>query len=323
MTRRTLLLAAASATVIGCAAPPSAPPTGPMSFFVTSTGLGKVGDLGGLEGAARHCQALAQAVGAGNRTWRAYLSTQAATLSDTNVVNARDRIGKGPWFNAKGVLIARDVEELHARNNITKETALNEKGEVVSGSGDKPNRHDMLTGSRIDGTAFPGRLGHLVELVAPDLWLRSGEPARRWRGGPLLLLRGGLSVGQTVFFEATFWLLVLFSFVAPVVIYAVLLRTRSVSTATVLMLALVLIVIAGIDLYLLNRLASMARESPSLVDDAVFLSELRLALFLLPALFAGVGINLISHVLVRHLQKAEARFEAEHPERNGAPPRAD
>ena len=84
-----------------------------MSFFVTSTGLGKGGDLGGIDGADRHCQALAQAAGAGNRTWRAYLSTQGATLSDTNVVNARDRIGKGPWFNAKGVLIARDVEDLH------------------------------------------------------------------------------------------------------------------------------------------------------------------------------------------------------------------
>ena len=130
-------------------------------------------------------------------------------------------------------------------------------------------------------------------------------------------------MSQTVFFEATFWLLVLFSFVAPVVIYAVLLRTRSVSAATVLFLALVLIVIAGIDLYLLNRLAVMARDSASLVDDAVFLSELRLALFLLPALFAGVGINLISHVLVRHLQTAEARFEAEHPERNGPSSRTD
>jgi hypothetical protein len=129
-------------------------------------------------------------------------------------------------------------------------------------------------------------------------------------------------VSQTVFIEATFWLLVLFSFVARVVIYVALLRTRSVSAATVLILALVLIVIAGIDLYLLNRLASMARESASLVDDAVFLSELRLALFLLPALFAGVGINLISHVLIRHLEKAEAQFEAEHPDRTGAPPRA-
>jgi hypothetical protein len=130
-------------------------------------------------------------------------------------------------------------------------------------------------------------------------------------------------VSQTVFFEATFWLLVLFSFVAPVAIYGVLLRTRSVSAGTVLILALVLIVIAGIDLYLLNRLATMARDSASLVDDAVFLSELRLALFLLPALFAGVGINLISHVLIRHLQKAEARFEAEHPGRDGTPSSTD
>ena len=102
MTRRTLLLAAASATVIGCAAPPSAPPTGPMSFFVTSTGLGKGGDLGGLEGADRHCQALAQAAGAGNRTWRAYLSTQGASFPDTNVVHARDRIGSRALVQRQG-----------------------------------------------------------------------------------------------------------------------------------------------------------------------------------------------------------------------------
>jgi hypothetical protein len=179
MTQRLLVSAAVASTLLGCAAPPSSPPTGPMSFFVTSTGIGKSGDLGGLEGADRHCQALAQAAGAGNRTWRAYLSTQAQTLSDTNVVHARDRIGKGPWFNAKGVLIAGDVEELHARNNITKETALDEKGEVVSGSGDKPNRHDMLTGSRIDGTAFPGR-------PFPDMtcgnWTKSGKEGSAMTG---------------------------------------------------------------------------------------------------------------------------------------------
>jgi hypothetical protein len=129
-----------------------------MSFFVTSVGLGKGGDLGGLEGADRHCQALAQAVGAGNRPWHAYLSTQGASFPDTNVVHARDRIGNGPWFNAKGVLIASNVEELHsAKNNITKETALTEKGDIVSGIGDTPNRHDILTGSRPDGTAFPPR----------------------------------------------------------------------------------------------------------------------------------------------------------------------
>jgi hypothetical protein len=120
-----------------------------MSFFITSVGSGKGGDLGGLEGADRHCQQLAQAVGAGARTWRAYLSTQGQSA-----VNARDRIGRGPWQNAKGVVIAKDVAELHGANNLTKQTALNEQGEVVNGRGDKPNRHDILTGSQPDGTAF-------------------------------------------------------------------------------------------------------------------------------------------------------------------------
>jgi len=124
-----------------------------MTFFVTSTGLGKGADLGGLDGADRHCQALAQAVGAGGRTWRAYLSTQA--VGGAQAVNARDRIGPGPWQNAKGVTIAKDVNELHASNNLTKQTALNEKGEVVNGRGDSPNRHDVLTGSAPDGRAFP------------------------------------------------------------------------------------------------------------------------------------------------------------------------
>jgi hypothetical protein len=120
-----------------------------MSFFITSVGSGKGGDLGGLEGADRHCQQLAQAVGAGARTWRAYLSTQGQSA-----VNARDRIGRGPWQNAKGVVIAKDVAELHGANDLTKQTALNEQGEVVNGRGDKPNRHDILTGSQPDGTAF-------------------------------------------------------------------------------------------------------------------------------------------------------------------------
>ncbi|MGB2816975.1 MAG: hypothetical protein WBA53_06855 [Burkholderiaceae bacterium] len=152
----TFALAALAAGLAGCAASPSAPPSGPMSFFVTSSGLGKGGDLGGLQGADSHCQKLAQAAGAGNRTWRAYLSTQGTSFTDPTVVNARDRIGSGPWFNAKGVQVAANIEELHsAKNNITKETALTEKGETVAGSGDKPNRHDMLTGSRPDGTAFP------------------------------------------------------------------------------------------------------------------------------------------------------------------------
>jgi hypothetical protein len=127
-----------------------------MTFFVTSAGPGKGGDLGGLEGADRHCQALASAAGAGSRTWRAYLSTQATAINDPNAVHARDRIGSGPWHNAKGVLVARSVEELHsARNNVTKETALDEKGNPVNGRTDKPIKHDILTGSRPDGTAFP------------------------------------------------------------------------------------------------------------------------------------------------------------------------
>lgn len=125
----------------------------PMTFFITSVGLGKGGDLGGLDGADRHCQALAEAVGARGHTWRAYLSTQA--VGSAEAVNARDRIGRGPWQNAKGVVIAKDVEQLHGSNNLTKQTALTEKGELVNGRGDSPNRHDVLTGSMPDGRAFP------------------------------------------------------------------------------------------------------------------------------------------------------------------------
>lgn len=122
-----------------------------MTFFVTSAGPGKGADLGGLAGADAHCQRLAQAAGAGAKTWRAYLSTQGA-----GAVNARDRIGKGPWMNAKGVVIAKDVAELHGTNNLTKQTALSEKGEMINGRGDSPNRHDILTGTQPDGTAFTG-----------------------------------------------------------------------------------------------------------------------------------------------------------------------
>lgn len=127
------------------------------SFFVTSAGLGKGGDLGGLEGADQHCQMLANSAGIGQRTWRAYLSTQAKALSDPNFINARDRIGSGPWQNAKGVVIAKNVEDLHSeKNKLTKETALDERGQLVNGRTEKPNKHDILTGSRPDGTAFPG-----------------------------------------------------------------------------------------------------------------------------------------------------------------------
>src|SRR5262245_41620022 len=125
----------------------------PMTFFITSVGPGKGADLGGLEGADRYCQSLAQAVGAGDRTWRAYLSTQA--VGGAQAVNARDRIGRGPWQNVKGVVIATDVDELHGNNNLNKQTALNEKGEMVNGRGDTPNRHDILTGSTPEGRAFP------------------------------------------------------------------------------------------------------------------------------------------------------------------------
>ncbi len=131
---------------------PAAAQQSAMKFFVTSSGPGNGADLGGLDGADRICQSLAQAVGAGGKTWRAYLSTQGA-----GAVNARDRIGKGPWQNVKGVVIAKDVADLHsAGNNIGKQTALNEKGEVINGRGDQPNRHDVLTGSQPDGTAFTG-----------------------------------------------------------------------------------------------------------------------------------------------------------------------
>jgi hypothetical protein len=122
-----------------------------MSFFITSHGLGKGADLGGLVGADKHCQELAASVGAGARTWHAYLSTQGP-----GAVNARDRIGKGPWRNAKGMVIATSVADLHSTNNkLSKENDLSEKGEVINGFGDKPNRHDILTGSQRDGTAFP------------------------------------------------------------------------------------------------------------------------------------------------------------------------
>jgi len=126
----------------------------PMGFFITSAGPGNGADLGGLEGADQHCQMLAEAVGAGDRTWRAYLSV---TSTDTNAaIHARDRIGDGPWYNAEGVLIAQNVDELHGENNINKETALTEEGNVVNGRGDDPNMHDILTGSQLDGTAASG-----------------------------------------------------------------------------------------------------------------------------------------------------------------------
>ena len=131
-----------------------------MSFFVTSTNPGKGGDLGGLQGADAYCDTLATASGSTGKTWKAYLSSDAE--------DARDRIGGGPWFNAKGEKIADDVASLHSEaNNLTKQTALNEKGEVIKGRGDTPNRHDILTGTNADGTAVPETCGNWT-MGGPD-----------------------------------------------------------------------------------------------------------------------------------------------------------
>lgn len=160
---------AAAGLLAACA---SGPQTGPMSFFVTSTGVGRGADLGGLDGADAHCQKLAAASGApgaAQRKWRAYLSASPAAQG-APAVNARDRIGKGPWFNAKGQLIARDLEQLHGANQIAKATALDERGNPVKGRGDTPNEHDILTGSRLDGTAF----SPAYDLTCRN-WTSSGE----------------------------------------------------------------------------------------------------------------------------------------------------
>jgi len=141
-----------------------------MTFFIASVGSGKGADYGGLAGADKHCQSLATAAGAGNHTWHAYLSASAAPASPA--VNARDRIGAGPWQNVKGVVIARNVAELHGTNNLTKQTALTEKGEVVNGRGDTPNKHDILTGSQPDGSAFSGSDDQTC-----GNWTKSGDGA--------------------------------------------------------------------------------------------------------------------------------------------------
>lgn len=175
---RVFVLASATATaaavLLGACA--STPNTGPMGFFVTSVGSGKGADLGGLAGADAHCQKLATAAGAGQRNWRAYLSTTSVAAAGAApavpAVHARDRIGQGPWFNAKGELIASDLASLHGTNNLTKATALDEKGGIVKGRGDTPNQHDILTGSRPDGTAFGG-----PGAFTCGNWTQSGEGA--------------------------------------------------------------------------------------------------------------------------------------------------
>lgn len=125
----------------------------PMGFFITSTPIGNGADLGGLEGADAHCAKLADAAGAGDRQWRAYLSTQSPD-GKARGASARDRIGLGPWYNARGELIASDLDQLHISPNIFKRTALDENGNLVKGRGDKPNEHDILTGTKEDGTAY-------------------------------------------------------------------------------------------------------------------------------------------------------------------------
>ena len=163
------------ATVVGSCAPSGEDasadgPQGPtMSFFLTSAGPGNGAALGGLEGADAYCQSLAAAVGEGGATWHAYMSATAA--ADAAAVNARDRIGTGPWYNHALVQVASDVDNLHSENNnLTKETVLNERGGMTNGRGDDPNRHDILTGSQLDGTVVPGD-----DDTTCNNWTSSGE----------------------------------------------------------------------------------------------------------------------------------------------------
>lgn len=145
-------LAVASLALTASTLPPAAQPDPRMNFFITSAGPGDGANLGGLSGADAHCAKLAEAVGSARRTWRAYLS--ATAMGNQPAVNARDRIGSGPWFNAKGQMVARDLADLHGESNeLGKMGSLNEKGEPVNGRGDTPNMHDILTGSMPDGTA--------------------------------------------------------------------------------------------------------------------------------------------------------------------------
>ncbi len=156
----------ASALALACFTSVIGAQNNSMSFFITSVGSGNGANLGGLEGADAHCAALATAVGAGGKTWRAYLSTQGAGR-----VNARDRIGTGPWFNANGVQIAANVAELHSEAALTgKENSLTEAGNMVKGRGDEPNQHDILTGSQADGTAFTDGTDHTC-----NNWTSSSE----------------------------------------------------------------------------------------------------------------------------------------------------
>ncbi len=165
-----LLAAAAATTVLAACGMMGGGSKSDMTFFVSSTGSGKGADLGGLAGADQLCTSLANAAGASGHEWRAYLS--AVPAGGAPAVNARDRIGPGPWRNAKGVVIAQNVTELHGANNLNKNTALTEKGDPVNGRGDTPNMHDILTGSQPDGTAIVGA----VDTTCGN-WTKSGDGA--------------------------------------------------------------------------------------------------------------------------------------------------
>ena len=167
--KRIALMSVAFCGLVGAGLALTQPPAGPMSFFLTSNGSGDGGDLGGLAGADAICQNLAEGVGQGDLTWRAYLSTQGR-----NAVNARDRIGPGPWFNANGAQIAADVNTLHSTaNRMSVFTVLDERGNRIPGSGYSPNRHDILTGSQPDGTAYPAG-----EDMTCNNWTSSSDDAK-------------------------------------------------------------------------------------------------------------------------------------------------
>jgi hypothetical protein len=169
-TRTIGAVALAACGLLGAGLALTQPPTGPMSFFVTSTGSGNGGNLGGLAGADAICQNLAEEVDQGHLTWRAYLSTQGS-----DAVNARDRIGRGPWFNANGAQIAENVESLHSMaHRMSAYTAVDENGNKIPGSGYSPNRHDILTGSQPDGTAYPAG-----EDMTCNNWTSSGQGKAR------------------------------------------------------------------------------------------------------------------------------------------------
>ncbi len=171
---RNIAITIGAALIVASCAINSATPKNPMGFFLTSVNPGKGADLGGLEGADKYCEALASSVGAGGKAWKAYLS--AAASGSSAAINAKDRIGNGPWQNAKGIIIANNVAELHGTNNLNKQTALTEKGDVISGRGDPVNQHDILTGSTDDGRLAIAAAGTAIGSdTTCGNWSKSGD----------------------------------------------------------------------------------------------------------------------------------------------------